>query len=112
MKTGGFVYLLADLGKDYTYKIGLTTGTVEKRVKELQTGNAGEIHICKRFKTDYPQLLEQFLHRQYGKDHVRGEWFELSDEDAMAFEDNCMKGLEIFDSMKDNPFFKKKLIKK
>lgn len=108
----GFVYLLADSGKDYTYKIGLTTGSVEKRVKELQTGNAGEIYVCRKFKTDYPQLLEQFLHRQYCKEHVRGEWFELNDEDVMVFEENCRRGLEVLESMTDNPFFKKKLIKK
>jgi hypothetical protein len=106
-----FVYLLADLGKDYTYKIGVATGSVEKRVKGLQTGNAGEIHICKKFETDKPFLLEKFLHIQYGKDNVRGEWFELSDDDAMRFIELCETGMGILDVLKDNHFYKKKIEK-
>ena len=46
----GFVYLLGDWGKEKTYKIGVTRGKIEKRIKSLQTGNSGEIYIVDYFE--------------------------------------------------------------
>ena len=51
----GFIYLLGDWNKEGVYKIGVTTGKIENRIKKLQTGNSGEIYIV-----DY--FLHQLLH--------------------------------------------------
>ena len=43
----GCVYLLGDWDKENRYKIGVTRGDVDKRIKKLQTGNSGEIYLIK-----------------------------------------------------------------
>ena len=53
MAKSGYVYLLADGLNDGIYKIGVTTGSIENRIKKLQTGNAGEIYICRKHKILY-----------------------------------------------------------
>ena len=45
MEKKGYVYLLGDFDKEGAYKIGVTRGTIERRIKKLQTGNSGEIYI-------------------------------------------------------------------
>ena len=40
----GIVYLIYDSSQNL-YKIGVTRGTGEKRLKQLQTGNASELQI-------------------------------------------------------------------
>ena len=77
--TGGYVYIL----KAGTYfKIGVTTGTVEGRVKELQTGSAKKIEIVHAIRTSDPYKLEKELHSKYSKKRKRGEWFDLSSYDV------------------------------
>ena len=50
---GGYVYVLGDFTKANIYKIGVTRGNVEKRIKKLQTGNSGEIFLCMKHLTKY-----------------------------------------------------------
>lgn len=49
-----FVYLLGDSGHDNTFKIGVTRSGIEKRIKQLQTGNSNEIYLVDFFETKYP----------------------------------------------------------
>ena len=56
-ENGGYVYILGDTTKANIYKIGVTRGNVEKRIKKLQTGNSGEIFLCMKYWTKYPFLL-------------------------------------------------------
>ncbi len=103
----GYVYILGDWEKEGYYKIGVTRGSVEKRIKKLQTGNSGEIYLVNKFETKHPFLMENMLHQWYAGKRVKGEWFELDSEDVIKFKDNCEKIEGIFDAMKDNYFFKK-----
>ena len=108
MSNGGYVYLLCDQSKDRIYKIGVTRGSIEKRIKKLQTGNSGEITLSRYFKSDYPFIVEKMMHMKYTGNNIRNEWFELDDESAFDFPKECEKFENNLKSLKDNPFFNKK----
>lgn len=109
MEKKGYVYLLADSEKDNIYKIGVTKGTIERRIKKLQTGNSGEIYICSYFQTEHPFFIEKHLHKKYFGNRVMNEWFELSPEQALNFIEDCKNIDMLTEIMKDNTFFPKKL---
>ena len=107
-KTDGFVYLICDPQCD-RFKIGVTKGSIEKRILELQTGNSTELHITNWHKTTYPFRLEKMLHSKYSNYREHGEWFCLPNEEVSKFNETCDKIEEIIESLKDNPFFTKRL---
>ena len=84
----GYVYLLTD---GEFFKIGVTRGSIEKRIKKLQTGNADTIAIKQHYKTDIPFKLEKALHTMHANQRVNNEWFSLSLEDVANFTDECQK---------------------
>lgn len=102
----GFVYLLADFGRDNVYKIGVTTGTIENRIKKLQTGNSGEIYIADYFKSNAPFFVERWLHKHYTSKRVLNEWFELPIEEISRFKEVCQKYETLYEDVeryKNNP---------
>ena len=109
MAQRGIVYLLTDSLNNGLYKIGVTKGTIDKRINELQTGNAGEIYACRVFETDYPFFIEKKMHSKYVGSNILNEWFELSDEDVNNFIEDCNKEERAINALKDNPFFPKNL---
>lgn len=99
---GGFVYLLCDGSK---FKIGMTKcKNINKRIKELQTGNPYEIWLKSYYETDYPYKIEQMMHTRYMTSKFKNEWFELNANDVINFKKNCAECEYILNSMKDNPF--------
>ena len=105
----GYVYLLGDWDKEKRYKIGVTRGSIENRMKKLQTGNSGEIYLINKYQTEHPFIMEKMLHTRFNVDRVLNEWFELSDEDVIKFQEHCKDIENIIESLKDNYYFKKKL---
>jgi len=105
----GYVYLLGDWDKENHYKIGVTRGDVEKRMKKLQTGNSGEIYLVDKYQTEHPFMMEKMLHTRFCNDRVLNEWFELNHDDVVKFKEHCKSIEEIIESLKDNYYFKKKL---
>ncbi|MBN1202642.1 MAG: GIY-YIG nuclease family protein [Anaerolineae bacterium] len=71
----GKVYLLKS--QSY-YKIGMTRGSVEERVRSLKTGNPSKIEIVHVIETNQPERVEAELHQQYAVKRVKGEWFKLT----------------------------------
>jgi len=104
-----FVYLICDSGHDNMFKIGMTKSPIEKRIKQLQTGNGSEIFLSAYHETEYPFYIEKMLHKKFCSDRKNGEWFELSNEEAISFNKECEHLEKIIETMKDNPFFKKNL---
>lgn len=104
----GVVYLLGDRQKDGKYKIGCTRGSVENRIKKLQTGNSGEIFLVESFDTEFPFLVEKMLHGVYSNKNVMNEWYELSYEDVKNFENEFKKAEKNVNALKENYFFQKK----
>ena len=103
----GIVYLLGDFGKENVYKIGVTKGEIEKRIKQLQTGNSGEIYLVDYFKTEYPFFIERSLHFKYCPKKKKNEWFELGLEDISNFQTDCLIIEGNAKILKENHFAKK-----
>ena len=104
----GTVYLLGDSGKEGFYKIGVTMGKVENRIKKLQTGNSGEIYLINSYKTTHPFVMEKMLHTKYFAEKALGEWFELPLDEIVRFTETCEKLQKNIDALKNNYFFNKK----
>lgn len=102
----GFVYLIAD-DSGNAYKIGVTKSSINKRIKQLSIGNASELNTIGLYKTKYPFWIEKQLHKHFIKQHIRGEWYDLSDNDILQFNELCEKYNNIAESIKDNPYVQK-----
>ena len=105
----GYVYLIGNWDTPNIYKIGVTCGNINKRIKELQTGNPSEIWEVKYHETDYPFFLEKQLHFKFRDGHIQGEWFELKPVEVVCFANVCNEIEQMIIEMKDNPFFAKNL---
>ena len=108
----GSVYLLGDSEKEGIFKIGVTRGDIQKRIKKLQTGNAGEIYLISHYETEYPFLMEKMLHTKFFDGKVLNEWFSLTTEEIDAFKKSCEEIQKTIDALQDNYFFQKKYGKK
>lgn len=101
-----YVYLICDSGHDNVFKIGMTRGSVEKRIKKLQTGNGDEIFLVDFYETQYPFFIEKTLHQRHWPEHKLYEWFELNTDSVFNFREECEEIEKITTELKDNPFFK------
>lgn len=104
----GVVYLLCN-AETNAYKIGVTTGKIEKRIHQLQTGNDCEIHLVAFHESNNPFTIEKMLHRKFfGKNKIN-EWYNLEGDDIFKFEKICENFENIISSLNDNPFYRKHL---
>lgn len=104
MSKKGFVYLICDSSTDL-FKIGVTRGKLENRLKKLQTGNGTELHLVDFYETEYPFKIEKMLHNYFNSKKELNEWFNLTNEDINSFKTICNDKETIIKSLKDNPFF-------
>lgn len=80
------------------YKIGITTSTVAKRIKSLQTGNSYKIsRFWSKRCSNYVEM-EKYFHRKFARKRLIGEWFALDDND-LRFIKEC-KRYSLFTSKK------------
>lgn len=79
----GFIYVLLD--EQGRRKLGKTVNDVEKRVKQLQTGNAEVITIEYRLEVDDMRRAERAIHSLFAASRLRvnGEWFRLSESELI-----------------------------
>ena len=102
----GCVYLIGEIGNEGRYKIGSTRAKdVNKRLKQLQTGNSSELYIKESFETEYPFKIEKMLHNHFKSSNLMGEWFELSESDVETFKVVCEEKMRVVESLKNNPFY-------
>ena len=102
----GYVYLIGEMDNKGRYKIGSTKAKdVNKRLKQLQTGNSSELFIKESYETEHPFKLEKMLHSHFKSSNLIGEWFELSESDTEAFRGVCEEKEKIISCLKDNPFY-------
>lgn len=105
MSRRGYVYLICN-PQTNAFKIGVTTGSIESRIKKLQTGNDCELHIVAWHESTRPFKIEKLLHRKCYGEHKLNEWFELTDEEVFGFRDECEKMERMLDSISDNPYLR------
>ena len=101
-----YVYLLGDSGQENTFKIGMTRGPIEKRIRQLQTGNGEEIYLVNYYETAYPFFVERQLHQKMFPKQKRNEWFNLDNEDVVNFKRYCSDIEKEAEALKTNPFAK------
>lgn len=67
-------------------KIGYSND-VAKRLATLQTGNPSKlyIHHIEEVPDDRARLLEHKLHRELSHKRIKGEWFDLTPDEAKSF---------------------------
>jgi len=62
-------------------KLGIATNPVS-RLNALQTGCPFKLELCGTVEYDGPAtVLEAGLHEMFNDLHVRGEWFQLGDDE-------------------------------
>ena len=102
----GYVYLIGEIDNKGKYKIGSTRAKdINKRLKQLQTGNSSELYIKESYEKEHPFKLEKMLHNHFKSSNLIGEWFELSESDTEAFRGICEEKEKIISCLKDNPFY-------
>ena len=102
----GTVYLIEDKNNN-CYKIGVTKGDPNKRLKKLQTGNPSELELKYTYECEYPYRLETMLHTHYKLFNELNEWFSL--EKPNEFLNKCVELDGVINVLKENPFFAKGL---
>ena len=105
-----YIYLLeCEFPDKSLYKIGISN-KVERRVKQLQTGNPYQIKLLLKFKTPYAFKIEAALHREHKIDNVNGEWFDIDISNVENRINTLHKGFD-FLLKNDNDYFKKEFDK-
>ncbi len=106
----GTVYLLSEWNVTDSvmrYKIGITKNSVEKRVKQLSTGNSSEIIILRKYESVEYKKIEKMLHNQFSTKRSKGEWFILDDDDVFSFIDKCTEAEDLIKFLRENNSFYK-----
>lgn len=104
----GIVYLLVQIDGDgkELYKIGITKNSIETRLNCLKTGNPNTLRVLGSYKSGNYKKIESWLHRAYFNQRLNGEWFSLTSQQVLSFEDEC-KSIDQTVSMllETNPFY-------
>lgn len=84
----GNIYFITD---GQNIKIGYTKNSVEKRLKQLNTGNESKLYILGYMNGS--QEDEKYLHKKFGFYRIRhdGEWFYPNQEIIDYINDNSLK---------------------
>jgi hypothetical protein len=73
-----YLYLIScKSGFETFYKVGISND-VESRLAQLQTGNPLELSIEACYGFDNAEIVEKSIHQAWGKEKIRGEWFNVS----------------------------------
>jgi hypothetical protein len=101
------IYLIStNINGEKLYKIGFTKNKVDKRVKQLKTGNPFEFKIESVFEAkEYGTLIETTLHKIYENQKIDGEWFNLNEEQINNFYETCEKYYKNFEFLNKNNTF-------
>ena len=81
------VYLL--INEEGKYKVGFTSRETDDRIKELQTGSHSKMHVVQEYESINARQIETIMHRFLKSKRISGEWFELTNEEALNFTDKC-----------------------
>jgi hypothetical protein len=77
----GLVYFIKVINTN-RFKIGYTNQTMDKRLSGLQVGCPYELVPHRAIKCSDPNKLEKYLHDCFQTKKVRGEWFDLTDDEV------------------------------
>ena len=81
-----FLYVICeDIDEPAAVKIGFSAQP-EKRLRQLQTGHSTTLRVFYTEEVEQEKVrgLERVLHKLLKRFNLRGEWFSLKPEDAVA----------------------------
>jgi hypothetical protein len=87
------------------YKIGYTTNSVNKRIRELQTGCPYKITLVETYSSEYANKIETTLHNFFSHKNTYGEWFDLDIQDVNNFKILCERYHNIQKLLNDNDIY-------
>jgi hypothetical protein len=70
------------------YKIGVAAD-VEQRLAQLSTGNPFPLEVLAVYGFANAEPVEHAIHQRFANARVRGEWFELGENDVLAVKNIC-----------------------
>jgi hypothetical protein len=76
------VYFMGTESSEHSIKIGATKN-IERRQRELQTGNPVELRLLGWIEAANSFQLEQRLHEHFVSTRLRGEWFAIEPADIL-----------------------------
>jgi hypothetical protein len=78
-----YIYVI---GTEKRQKIGFSSDP-SARLKQLQTGNPESLQLHYRISVpeDQVKLLERFLHKDIGYKRIKGEWFDMTKDEAINY---------------------------
>lgn len=79
----GYVYLICNASKS-VFKIGKTGQSIEKRLKQIQGQHYEKLEVYGFIKATDMDTLERDLHREWAEKRITGEWFTISEDDALS----------------------------
>lgn len=65
-------------------KVGQTTYTLASRISQLQSGSPHRLYVCATIRSPDRKTLEKQIHASLANRRLHGEWFAMSDEEAVA----------------------------
>lgn len=65
-------------------KVGQTTYPLETRLAQLQAGSPYKLYVCASITTDDRKAVEKRIHQSLKSSRLHGEWFSMSDAEAIA----------------------------
>lgn len=102
------VYLIRQTGLngEELYKIGVTKNPIEVRLRYLSTGNPHKLDLQGSYQSPNYRRIESWLHRVYSSQKVKGEWFDLTPQQVLSFEADCIEIEKTISMLLEfNPFF-------
>ena len=63
----------------------MTKQNVNKRLKQLQTGNSGDLELIKFVLVENYKKVEKSLHSRFSNKRINREWFNLTINDINNF---------------------------
>lgn len=101
------VYLIcSEFEERKLYKIGFTRRPVDKRIKEIKTGNGSDVYLVESFSSKWGSKIEANLHKIFKSKKISGEWFDLSDGDVKLFNQKCKLSHDTFELIaKNNTYY-------
>ena len=79
----GYVYVIASAAHQDRCKVGMTLGPPERRLQQLQTGNASKLSLYDFVRVPDPRATEKTLHERLDDFRIRNsEWFATHPSDA------------------------------
>ena len=106
------VYLIcAEFENQQLYKIGFTKRDINKRIKELKTGNPAEFYIVDSFSSKWGTKIESLLHKKYRSKKINREWFKLDEKDISEFKGQCELIHKNLNLVSQNMYYKDRILK-